>query len=130
MNHHLTTRNTAFQHPEYRLGPKSSSYNDVALFQLANPVALSDTANLVCLPDINEVADISGIPITTSGWGTTEESKFSPVLRSAILQQAPPNICEKDYGDLGVKIDQNINICCANPQSSISSICHGDSGGK
>ena len=104
--------------------------NDVALFQLSNPVTLSVTANLVCLPEMHEVDSIAGIPIFASGWGRTEKKGLSSVLRSAVLQQAPTNVCEQDYGSQDVLIDQKSHICCSNKQNSTTSICHGDSGGE
>ena len=124
------TQLTIFQHPNFKLGKSKSSINDVALFQLSNPVTLSHTANLVCLPEMHEVDDLDGIPIITSGWGRTETLGMSPVLRSTVLQQAPVNLCEKDYESHDVPIDQKIHICGANKQNSIASVCHGDSGGK
>ena len=79
---------------------------------------------------MHEVDDIDGIPIITSGWGSTQNERVSPVLRSTVLQQVSANVCEQDFRSESTQIDQKIHICCANKQNRSTSICHGDSGGK
>lgn len=62
-------------------GPPGSS-GDIALVQLATPVALSSLVQPVCLPEAS--ADFyPGMQCWVTGWGYTREGGKEPLLRSS-----------------------------------------------
>ena len=108
-----------------------SGFFDFSIIQLANPVPLSHSVNLVCLPDPGEDEDLEGIPITASGWGGYSEKNIlikSSDLRSTILRYVEPKSCEKEWGELHMLFNPSIQLCANQPIKKTSS-CMGDSGG-
>lgn len=64
-------------------GPPGSS-GDIALVQLATPVALSSQVQPVCLPEAS--ADFyPGMQCWVTGWGYTQEGGKEPLLKSSSM---------------------------------------------
>jgi hypothetical protein len=128
------------QHPGYKsigiqtaFATKSewSDFFDFALLKLVNPVTLSQTVNLVCLPTEHEDENLTDTPITVTGWGRTGSSlsKFSSVLKSAKLRYVSPEICSGIWSKWHMLVDNKIQLCAHQPNKR-AGICDGDSGGK
>ena len=108
-----------------------SGFYDISIIQLAHPVPLSRSVNLVCLPDPGEDEHLEDIPITVSGWGVYSEKNLllkSDVLKSTILRYVEPKSCEKEWGELQMLFNPSIQLCANQPIKKTSS-CMGDSGG-
>jgi hypothetical protein len=106
-----------------------TGYYDFALLQLAQPVTLSETVNLVCLPIMQEDRNLYDVPSTVSGWGHISRGLLSRVLRSTTLKILSPYACNYFTRGQGVIMDHSIQICAHQPYE-LTGPCHGDSGGK
>lgn len=98
--------------------------NDVALFQLTEPVAqkpigLATMAN-AALEANNRTAVIIG-------WGITEAGSASDVLRQVEAPLVDVERCRHSYGIFNGRVTDNM-ICAGLPSGGKDS-CHGDSGG-
>lgn len=107
-------------HPGY--DPQSAA-NDIALIQLARPVAVPT----IRLPGPDDAP--SGLPptrLTTSGWGLTSEqgSEASDALRYVKLTTRPSDPCSALYP----AFDGETQVCAGSPRAGEDS-CQGDSGG-
>ena len=89
--------------------------NDIALLELEKPAKLNKYIQVACVT----YDEPSEGKVTLSGWGKTEEGKFSEVLNSVdmeILPRCLPRIF-------------NNGMICAKAPNSFKGPCSGDSGG-
>jgi hypothetical protein len=69
-----------------------TNYNyDIALVKLANPVEFTDLISPACLPNANDVIDLSGKMLTAVGFGVISDKK-----KSNIKQEIDLEIMNKD----------------------------------
>lgn len=101
-------------------------YDDIALFQLEEPVTFSDEIKPICLPTtVNK--HLGGRKAVVAGWGdTTGLGDYSPDLIKTTIEIWKPESCDKyaSFGD--VILNSNYQIC-AGGESNMP--CGGDSGG-
>ncbi|CAG9856888.1 unnamed protein product [Phyllotreta striolata] len=110
-------------HYEYHNGSVDNR-NDIALLRLSRRVMYSKFIQPICLPRLNEAAEI-GDRVTVAGWGQTEHHSMSNVklkLEVPIVNHAD---CTKKYSHfLNLASTQ---ICAGGVKGKDS--CRGDSGG-
>ncbi|XP_016992346.3 melanization protease 1-like [Drosophila takahashii] len=103
-------------HPRY----VHHSRDDIALFRLARTVQYTDYIKPICL-----VTNYNLLPqtrvLTATGWGETENTPGSNVLKTTTLTQADRSYCSAIYG----RVDMS-HICAGDYDSHV---CRGDSGG-
>ncbi|XP_062969271.1 LOW QUALITY PROTEIN: vitamin K-dependent protein C [Cynocephalus volans] len=117
-------------HPNYS---KSTTDNDIALLQLAQPATLSDTIVPVCLPDsglAERELTQAGQEMLVTGWGyhssrekDTKRNRTS-ILRFIKIPLVPRNECSKVMNNM---ISEN--MLCAGILGDRRDACEGDSGG-
>ncbi|XP_008563549.1 PREDICTED: vitamin K-dependent protein C-like [Galeopterus variegatus] len=117
-------------HPNYS---KSTTDNDIALLQLAQPATLSDTIVPVCLPDsglAERELTQAGQEMLVTGWGyhssrekDTKRNRTS-ILRFIKIPLVPRNECSKVMNNV---ISEN--MLCAGILGDRRDACEGDSGG-
>ena len=112
------------RHPGYEHG--SSYDNDIALFQLAAPVAVTP------IPFIDaNMSDLEAPAraVTVIGWGKTnpEVNAGSDVLRQVEIPLVDLATCRLSYGVLNGKVTDN--MLCAGLKAGGKDSCQGDSGG-
>lgn len=121
-------------HPKYN--PIALNYDyDVAIWTIktttANPVTLSDSVNIVKLPEAcDDLACFTGVAnpgttVLTAGWGSTSDGseELSPDLLDVSIPIVSNAECESAYG--GGAITER--MICAGVEGKDS--CQGDSGG-
>jgi len=98
--------------------------NDIALWQLATPIATSSTIAYATLPAQGS-DPAAGTVLTVSGWGLTTEggSTLPSSLRYVSVPVVDRATCQTDYGTSAV----TGNMFCAAASGKDS--CNGDSGG-
>lgn len=107
-------------------GPPGSS-GDIALVQLATPVALSSQVQPVCLPEAS--ADFHpGMQCWVTGWGYTREGE--PLKPPYNLQEAKVSVvdvetCSQAYSSSNGSLIQSDMLCAWGPGDA----CQDDSGG-
>uniref|UniRef100_U5EI42 CLIP domain-containing serine protease n=1 Tax=Corethrella appendiculata TaxID=1370023 RepID=U5EI42_9DIPT len=106
-----------------------ADYNDLALLRLRTPIEYSPFVKPICLPFKNFVKEqqIEGTTATVAGWGQTENSTSSQFKLKANLNISTFDNCFKKFKDVGVRIEQNTQICAGGVKGVDS--CRGDSGG-
>ena len=107
------------RHPGY---DATEQRNDLALLQLARPVAATPLA----LPGATEPQLAApGTRVVTAGWGTTSEGgDASDDLQFVRLTVRSDARCDKQYGD----VDAGTQVCASSSRAGEDS-CQGDSGG-
>ena len=112
------------RHPGYNHG--SSYDNDLALFQLATPVAATPLKLIdATMGDLEAPARA----VTVIGWGRTDTSTSngSDVLRQVEIPLVDLTTCRLSYGELNGKVTDN--MLCAGLKAGGKDSCQGDSGG-
>ncbi|XP_030555526.1 serine protease grass-like isoform X2 [Drosophila novamexicana] len=110
-----------FRHADY---VPETNHNDIALIQLARPVAFKPHIRPICLPinaTLQQRAESSENFVVT-GWGTTEDGSDSDVLLETAIDTQTRRSCFNSYAR-EIKQTQ----LCAGALRSDS--CRGDSGG-
>ena len=109
-----------------------SGFFDFSLIQLANPVTLSQSVNLACLPNPHEDEALQDVPITVTGWGHHSKGRFEPsnVLRSAVLSIVEAKHCEAAWAKWYMLFNPTIQVCANQGPIKKRSACFGDSGGN
>lgn len=107
-------------------GPPGSS-GDIALVQLATPVALSSQVQPVCLPEAS--ADFHpGMQCWVTGWGYTREGEsLKPPynLQEAKVSVVDVETCSQAYSSSNGSLIQSDMLCARGPGDA----CQDDSGG-
>lgn len=118
----ISTVNQIFVHEDY---DSSSTYDDIALIRLEDPLSLvPGVREAVSLPS-NEVP--TGTELLVTGWGATDNEMFEypQVLQKSNQEALSPDACA-DFGDA---FDAVTQLCVGvAPYDSIAA-CAGDSGG-
>lgn len=112
------------RHPGYNHG--SSYDNDIALFQLATPVAATPIQFINAnMSDLEAPARA----VTVIGWGKTDPAinAGSDVLRQVEIPLVDLSTCRLSYGVLNGKVTDN--MLCAGLKAGGKDSCQGDSGG-
>jgi secreted trypsin-like serine protease len=114
-------------HQRYQVDPATYS-NDIAIINLATPIALGGNVALLTLPPDNG-NQFAGQTCTVTGWGRTSSSNTLP----NILQQADITIlttadCNSRMSSVGGALVWDGQICIFDP-AGVSGSCNGDSGG-
>ncbi|XP_070543867.1 serine protease hepsin-like [Ptychodera flava] len=99
-----------------------TSYNDVALMELSEPVVFTDQVQPVCLAN-TPLAD--GSMCTITGWGDTENTGAYWILQEADVPSITNEKCQDKYSKPGVSDGM---LCAGYDQGGIDA-CQGDSGG-
>ncbi|KAL0993631.1 hypothetical protein UPYG_G00110810 [Umbra pygmaea] len=108
--------------------------SDVALVQLAQPVAWSDRVQPVCLPNA-PVAFASGTMCFVTGWGHTNEGvsvSGAGALREVAVPVVEQTSCQEMYQIHSSESDTVVllsDMICAGYQEGGKDSCQGDSGG-
>lgn len=116
------------RHPKY--DDNTTDY-DVAIFTLATPVKLSDTVNVVQLPEAcSSLKCITGLAkpgtmVRTAGWGATRKdgNNASDALRQVDLPLVSNTTCNSAVGGITSR------MVCAGFSAGGKDSCSGDSGG-
>ena len=74
-------------HPQFDI---YSSYYDLAVLQLNEPVQFRERIKPICLPQQNYSRTNEGKLLRVMGWGSTEIDKKSSALRSTTLELFSP----------------------------------------
>ncbi|XP_063149021.1 transmembrane protease serine 12-like [Candoia aspera] len=106
---------------------ESDTYeNDVALFELYNPITFNDYIQPICLP-YNLPFLSNDTPCYITGWGTTnEQGRSKYILQEAQVVIIPQYICNRYDWYAGAI---TWNMLCAGSESGDADSCQGDSGG-
>ena len=117
---------TIVRHEDFKTNMYGIPVNDVAIFKLKTPIALSKHAQPIPLFDVDEAA-AEGVLSTISGWGNTAEGGSAPeVLHTVDVPIVTKGECSKAYQSWGGIPDGQ--ICAAFPAGG-KDTCQGDSGG-
>ncbi|XP_027715615.1 chymotrypsin-C [Vombatus ursinus] len=99
--------------------------NDIALIKLAEPVELSDTIKVACLPPKGSLLP-QGYPCYVTGWGLLRtDGPISDILQQGLLPIVDHKTCIRPSW-WGILVSNN--MVCAGGDGVISA-CNGDSGG-
>ncbi|KAK6618238.1 hypothetical protein RUM44_002689 [Polyplax serrata] len=114
-------------HPLYNVGVNHD--NDVALFQLKNPVNFNEHLLPVCLPPPGREL-VPGMNCTVIGWGKSkdhERSEYEPAINEVEVPVINRQLCNEwmIYRDLNV----TDGMICAGLAEGGKDACQGDSGG-
>ncbi|XP_078002798.1 chymotrypsin-C [Phascolarctos cinereus] len=111
---------TIFVHEKW-----NSLLNDIALIKLAEPVELSDTIQVACLPPEDSLLP-QDYPCYVTGWGLLwTDGPLSDVLQQALLPIVDHDTCSRfDWWSIMV----SEKMVCAGGDGVLSA-CNGDSGG-
>jgi secreted trypsin-like serine protease len=112
-------------HPLYN--PANFWAYDYSILRLVRPVTVpSPTTGVICLPPDTKQTFV-GTTLTVSGWGLTSGGGFqSPALKSTVLTGISNENCLLYYGTGSIGPWH----ICAIGNTTGSSACNGDSGGK
>ncbi|NXM67253.1 PRS56 protease, partial [Serilophus lunatus] len=110
--------------PHPKFNPKTF-HGDLALLELAVPLALSPTVSPVCLPS-GPTEPSPGTPCYIAGWGSLYEE--GPVADVVMEAQVPLLSQETCRGALGKDLLTSAMFCAGYLSGGIDS-CQGDSGG-
>ncbi|XP_071422694.1 serine protease 56 [Pithys albifrons albifrons] len=110
--------------PHPKFNPKTF-HGDLALLELAVPLALSPTVSPVCLPS-GPTEPSPGTPCYITGWGSLYEE--GPVADVVMEAQVPLLSQETCRGALGKDLLTSAMFCAGYLSGGIDS-CQGDSGG-
>ncbi|KAL0267676.1 UNVERIFIED_CONTAM: hypothetical protein PYX00_009871 [Menopon gallinae] len=115
------------RHPLYRVGGNHD--NDVALFQLKNPVNFNEHLLPVCLPPPGREL-VPGTNCTVIGWGKSEDldsSEYEPAVNEVEVPVIQREVCN----DWMIYRDYNVTdgMICAGFAEGGKDACQGDSGG-
>ncbi|NXP21149.1 PRS56 protease, partial [Scytalopus superciliaris] len=110
--------------PHPKFNPKTF-HGDLALLELAVPLALSSTVSPVCLPS-GPTEPSPGTPCYIAGWGSLYEE--GPVADVVMEAQVPLLSQETCRGALGKDLLTSAMFCAGYLSGGIDS-CQGDSGG-
>ena len=103
--------------------------NDIALFQLSQPVNFDEFLRPVCLPPKDfDLKDETRC--TVVGWGRSshdESTDYMNVIHEVVVPVVPHNVCAKWYALQDVRISHTM-ICAGYPEGE-KDACQGDSGG-
>lgn len=119
-NEHVAKPILYLVHPDFRISLSSPApVHDLALIKLENPVPLSRSIGIACLPERTDQLN-DGTLAFTAGWGHASlDSTAVNEPRKARIKVAP-KACRKLY------INPSVHICGSNDRGS--NICSGDSG--
>lgn len=111
------------QHPQFSY---STIDYDYSLLQLAKSLSLSNSSQVIALPEQNEPVP-DGTLCEVSGWGNTQSiTQSRDKLRAAYVPSYNQAQCNKAYNMYGGVTDRMI---CAGFQQGGKDACQGDSGG-
>ncbi|KAJ8918093.1 hypothetical protein NQ315_011550 [Exocentrus adspersus] len=106
----------------------SSGDYDIALIQLKEPIALSELAQTVRLPD-NEDTDLDGRIGTVTGWGrTTENGNDSRILRAVDVPVVNRETCNSIYNSINYRSYVTERMLCTGFMEGDKNPCKGDGG--
>ena len=134
------TQGNFFVHPEY---DASSTYkrHDIALIRLPISLASSNNIRPICLMADTDCQDArfkakefeNCRNLTSAGWGATERSRSSDVLRKVQLTTVGRRRCSRSYEGFNVELSE---ICAIGQGTTVlgsqtvyGDTCRGDSGG-
>ncbi|KAJ8918091.1 hypothetical protein NQ315_011548 [Exocentrus adspersus] len=101
--------------------------NDIALLLLEEPIPLSESAQIVRLPD-NGNATLDGRMGTLTAWGaTTKLGSMSSVLRAVDVPVVNLDVCKETYNDSNWRVSDR--MLCAGPWEGGKGMGDGDGGG-
>lgn len=110
-------------HPDY--DPSTGSAADVALVELAEPVAPSGAR--IALPSTDSALPVVGEPAVVAGWGLLEEAgPQSLVLREVALPIVSHAQCIPFYPG---SLEEDAMVCAGGAVAGGRDSCQGDSGG-
>lgn len=96
-------------HSDYSF-TKNAIRNDIALLRLSSPANIKQkNIKTICLPFQQETTK-GPFPWIVVGWGATENSTASPILKKAILPPIKTEDCISKYAELKFAIDQS-HLC-------------------
>jgi secreted trypsin-like serine protease len=100
----------------------STVANDLAVIRLTNPIKISDTVNVICLPGA-EAKNVNDT-VWVSGWGrTAHNGNTSSILKQTYMQTMGTKC--STYG--AQKFSEEKQICAG--KHGVGYTCQGDSGG-
>ena len=70
-------------HPQF---DRYSSYYDLAVLQLNEPVQFRERIQPICLPQLNNRRTNNGNMLRVIGWGLTDSNEKNSVLRNTFLE--------------------------------------------
>ncbi|CAG5107778.1 Oidioi.mRNA.OKI2018_I69.chr1.g3483.t1.cds [Oikopleura dioica] len=101
--------------------------NDLCLVSFTEPLELGPNLRPICLPSGGFSLE-DGEHLFIAGWGSrTVTGALSDNLSSAALPVVSFKTCEKEYGDLGLELDNKAHFCANSPNGGIGP-CRGDWG--
>ncbi|XP_049588520.1 serine protease 33 [Syngnathus scovelli] len=109
-------------HPDY--SPVTND-NDIAVLELASPVAFTDYIRPVCLADTGSSVP-AGTQVWVTGWGTIQTGVPLP-LPQELQEVRVPIVSNSDCNDVYGGITSN--MICAGTEAGGRDSCQGDSGG-
>ncbi|XP_031566000.1 uncharacterized protein LOC116301129 isoform X2 [Actinia tenebrosa] len=112
-------------HPNYRHAPYYE--NDIALIQLNQSVTFSPYVRTVCLPEKSErPLTKQGRLISVPGWGRSQHSLFSPILKYSVFKIQSDNKCDQSTTYF---FNSSVTFCSGDGKG-LTDTCKGDSGGS
>ncbi|KAF2896312.1 hypothetical protein ILUMI_09875 [Ignelater luminosus] len=109
-------------HPLYN---SKNKYNDIALIRLEKKIQFTDYIKPICLSSPLLTPPNSGTVMTSTGWGLTEEAKYSEVLLKVKLPIVSKDICSSTIGRYQRPI--GLHQLCAGGELG-KDVCVGDIG--
>ncbi|CAH2087624.1 unnamed protein product [Euphydryas editha] len=122
-NHRDVNIRKIIPHPKYK-SPKK--YYDIALIKLETPVTFDRNLSPACLWS-ETYGDMENQNFTITGWGSTEDKKFSPDLLYAAVDNFGSN-CNNIPSNRNWWGPSDHQLCAGKLDGSVDT-CHGDSGG-
>ncbi|ESO83964.1 hypothetical protein LOTGIDRAFT_184009 [Lottia gigantea] len=107
-------------HPQYN---SHTSYNDIALLRLKQPVNMTSRISTICLPTQPQRI---GQNCYVTGWGDSFDTCCPDVLKQAMVPVLNTTLCNSTNHYNGRVLD---SMFCAGYTSQHIDACHGDSGG-
>lgn len=111
-------------HPNYRHAPYYE--NDIALIQLNQSVTFTPYVRTICLPKKSErPLTTPGRLISVPGWGRSQHSQFSPILKYSVFKIQSDNKCDQATTYF---FNSSVTFCSGDGRG-LTDTCKGDSGG-
>ncbi|CAG0884122.1 unnamed protein product [Darwinula stevensoni] len=117
-----------YPHPEYQHGPE---INDIAILEMAYPIAYNYHINRICLPNAKKTAQLKGLRCLATGWGKDAfDGKYQQVLKKVDVPLVEHKKCQSALQNtrLTKYFLLHPNFICAGGEEN-KDACTGDGGG-
>lgn len=111
-------------HEKYNKNNKDKHDFDIAVIELKRPPKISEITDNALLPDEECNTNLTGQPLTVSGFGETEPQKFADIRKKIDFTVFSDKKCKTEYSK---NYNSKVHFCGAGKNGIAT--CKGDSGG-